>query len=185
MCGWSSVGASCVAVCPFLYLVQSPMFVAGLLSNWVILQLGCNNIHCDTRGGRGLLTSDDQEGGGSMIVCECVFSSQCFRMPWFLRDTHGLLGLRSGVFVRATDCYKSCWPVITVHKPKFFVFHLFVFCYSHDMSSAFVPCTKTVWLSWTFRKLWLFCCFFLKPNEETVLAFKSDHIYPWSTIIYI
>lgn len=126
MCGWSWVGASCVAVCPFLYLVQSPTFVAGLLSNWVILQLGCNNIHCDTRGGEG---AADKWWPGRWRVDDCVrvcvLSSQCFRMPWFLRDTHGLLGLRSGVFVCATDCYKSCWPVIMVHKPKFFVFHLF------------------------------------------------------------
>lgn len=32
-------------------LVQSPVFVAELKSDSVDLQLDCNNVHCDTRGG--------------------------------------------------------------------------------------------------------------------------------------
>lgn len=140
MCEWLWVCASCFVVSPLLYLVRSPTFVAGLKSNWVILQLGCNNVHCDTRGGGGLLTRDDQKGKGSMTVRV----SGCFPRNVFV--CLGSLGIHTASCASGVVClyvpltvtsrvdlsYQCTWAQIF-----FFVFIdlFFVCCCSHDVSS--------------------------------------------------
>lgn len=74
------------------------------MSGRVILQLGCNNIHCDTRGG-GPLTSDGQRG---KKVHNCV--RVCVFLTMF---SYALVPLEhtcpvGPLCVCATDCYKSC-----------------------------------------------------------------------------
>lgn len=127
----------------FLSPVPSSVFVAGLKSAWAILHLGCNNVHCDTRGG----PADTWPPGGvrSMMfvrACVCVCVLFFFCMPWFLRDTHGLLRPQRWCF-----CHWLLHVVLTRHYQCTRA-HVFL-SVAHDTDSAIIPCTKTVWPSWT------------------------------------
>lgn len=127
----------------FLSPVPSSVFVAGLKSDWAILHLGCNNVHCDTRGG----PADTWPPGGvrSMMfvracVCVCVFF---FVRLGSLGIHMAFWGLRGGVCF----CHWLLHVVLTRHYQCTRA-HVFL-SVAHDTDSAIIPCTKTVWPSWT------------------------------------
>lgn len=91
----------------------------------------------------------------------------------------GSLGRHTAGFVFVCQCTRAQAFLFI------WVWVFFVVCFfsgrSHDTTSAFIRCTQTVWLSWTFRKLWLFILLFyfilfsssFNQMKKTVLAYKK------------